>query len=133
MIHKRRNNRINKYIFNQFTYFIVGVIVLILVLFPLSEKIAKQYRLNQEIGELNKEVARLEGKNSDFKNIIGYLESDEFAEEEARMNLNLKKEGEEVVIIKTKNDNMKKIAAKHNKQQLTGTKNPGNWWNYFLK
>lgn len=123
----------NKLIFNQFSYFIIGVLILSFILFPLSKKMTKQYRLNQEIEELNQEINRLEGHNNDFKNIITYLESDEFAEEEARTNLNLKKPGEDVVVIKTKDENVKDDISINKTQNLKNIKNPENWWNYFFK
>ncbi len=100
MFRNKEKKRFEKMIFSQITYFVIGFFVIMLIVFPLSKKITRQYGLNKEISELNAEVKKLEGKNDVLKQMIGYLGSDQFAEEEARINLNLKKEGEEVVVIK---------------------------------
>jgi len=54
---------------------------------------------------LEKEIANLENKNSNFKDLVSYLESNQFVEEQARLKLGLKKEGEDVAVIKNGLDN----------------------------
>ena len=77
----------------------------------------------------------MENKNSQLKNVITYLESDQFVDEKARLNLNYKQPGEEVVVIKNK-----ETTANGNKDQGSiGTSaeveksNIQKWIKYFFK
>ncbi len=133
MIQKRRNFFIN-FIFSPKIFFLVGIIIVIAISFPLSKNISKKYKIDKEILELEEEIKTLEGANSDFKKMITYLESDYFVEEQARLNLGLKKEGEEVIVIEDGGEALRqdKISLTNN---LNTDKNfiPFVWWSYFFK
>ena len=79
---------------------VINLAVIILVLFPLAKKINQQRALRREIKELETEAERIDDKNKDLGDLLNYLQSDGFAEKEARLNLDLKKPGEKVVIVK---------------------------------
>ena len=79
---------------------IIGFILLALIAVPLVRKINQKRALDSEIQVLSEQATRLEQKNSDLQDVMGYLESSGFAEKEARLNLDLKKPGEQVVVIK---------------------------------
>lgn len=98
MIRKKRNF-FARAIFNPKTLSFLGLIVIVAISFPISKSISKKYKIDQEILELEKEIEAMEGANSDFKKMLTYLESDSFVEEQARLNLSLKKQGEKVVVI----------------------------------
>ena len=134
MIQKNKRNIFEKLIFNQIAYFVIGFLILILISMPLSKKIGQRYQLNKEIDEFNKEIERMSSNNNDLKNLITYFESQEFTEEEARINLNLKKEGEEVVVIKNKDEKVlqTKINTKNNNELIKNQSNQIKWWNYFF-
>lgn len=133
---RNENSRIKNIVFGQAAYFFIGAAVLVLVAYPLFKKASQQYGLNKEIGELNREISELEGKSRELRGIISYLESDEFAEETARLNLNLKKEGEEVVVITGRDNGSSPDRSGWNKDNLTKEKkdipNPLKWWYYFF-
>ncbi|MDO9399487.1 MAG: septum formation initiator family protein [bacterium] len=107
MTNKSRNkkNFIYKFFFSQKFLAFLGLIIIILISFPLAKNISNRYRINNEIKELEKEITNLENKNSNFKDLVSYLESNQFVEEQARLKLGLKKEGESVVVIKNGLDN----------------------------
>lgn len=98
MINWRKNNYFEK--FNQKFLTLLGLAAIVLISFPLAKSMVKQYRINKEISGLKKEIGNLQNKNADLKNFVSYLESDQFAEEQARLNLGLKKPGEELTVIK---------------------------------
>ncbi|MFH1583172.1 MAG: septum formation initiator family protein, partial [Candidatus Falkowbacteria bacterium] len=100
MMKRRKNNYFEKIFFNQKFLTLLGLVVIILIGFPFAKNTLKQYRINKEISELKKEIFDLQNKNVDLKNFVSYLESDQFAEEQARLNLGLKKPGEELTVIK---------------------------------
>lgn len=84
----------------QFLVLLVLVIALVFISFPSFKKRQKGQELKNEIDEIRKEIERYEKGNSDLRDLLLYLESDQAAEEKARLNLGLQKEGEKVVVIK---------------------------------
>lgn len=141
---QRKNNYFEKIFFNQKFLTLLGLAVIILISFPLAKNTIKQYRINKEISGLKKEIAALENKNVDLKNFVAYLESGQFAEEQARLNLGLKKPGEELTVIKPaagqgRSDAASSAAPIFNIPGLEKAKpaakqsNPKKWLNYFFK
>jgi len=59
----------------------------------------QQSAVDKEIASLKQEAAKAQSQNSQFKKMIDYLESDQFAEEQAKLKLGLKKEGERVAVV----------------------------------
>ncbi|MFA5359645.1 MAG: septum formation initiator family protein [Patescibacteria group bacterium] len=143
MINRRKNNYFEKIFFNQKFLALLGLIIIILISFPFVKNTLKQYRINKEIGELKQEISDLQNKNVDLKNFVSYLESDQFAEEQARLNLGLKKPGEEVMVIKSDNNKastststsatMFNIPGYEKAKPEVKQSNPEKWFNYFLK
>jgi len=113
--------------------------------YPLAKNIAKQYGINGEIKDLEKEISGVESKNSELKGLIDYLGSDQFAEEQARLNLNYKKKGEEVLVIddeKYAGDASSTGKANTSPYTISGKDkvppppvigNPTRWWRYFFE
>lgn len=144
MINQRKNNYSEKIFFNQKFLTLLGLAAIILISFPFAKNAVKQYRINKEISGLKKEIAALENKNVDLKNFVSYLESDQFAEEQARLNLGLKKPGEELTVIKMAAGQAPAGAASSGATifNIPGyaklgpeakRSNPRKWLNYFLK
>ncbi len=144
VIRRKEKNFISRLIFNQKSLVILGLIIIIFVSIRLVENLKKRYYVNKEIKELEKEIAGLENKNLNFEELLTYLESEQFIEEQARLNLGLKKEGEEVVIVQSDNNQPKEFSNKSKESQIYTTlgkkevkptsllTNPRKWWNYFF-
>ncbi len=85
----------------------------------------------------------MENKNIDLNKFVSYLESDQFLEEQARLKLNLKGQGENVAVIKNAStDNQPSLEATSTIFDLTGLNkaqpqktvtNAQRWWKYFFK
>ncbi len=139
MITRSKNNNFKKIFLSQKFLSLLGLLAVILISLPFSKNAIKQYRINREIGELKKEISSLQNKNVDLKNFVSYLSSDQFAEEQARLNLGLKKPGEELLVIKTENDenastsNIFNIPGYDRPEPKPKSSNPGKWVDYFLK
>lgn len=145
MVNRVKKNIFQKIFFNQKFLSLVGLMVIILISFPLAKNAIKQRRINQEISDFKKEIATLQNKSVDLKKFVSYLESDQFAEEQARLNLNLKKSGEELTVIKPAISGVKILASTtegnsifnipgYNKEETQKElSNPRKWFNYFFK
>ncbi len=118
---------------------VLGVIALAMLIFPLKEKLNQRQGIEREIESLEAEISKLDSQNQELESLIKYLQSDQFVEDQARMNLGLKKEGEEVVVIRdgggqvagafSGNDDADTV-AKEDKQGSFS--NWGKWWSYFF-
>ncbi|MDD5072034.1 MAG: septum formation initiator family protein [Patescibacteria group bacterium] len=133
MINKRRSF-FSKIIYNQKFLALVGLGLVIFISFPLAKNVSKRYHLNREIKELGEEIADFESKNKDLKQLITYLESEQFVEEKARLNLGLKKPGEGVVIIKDDISTTTAISpGPKDKGGAGDLSNLRRWWNHFFE
>jgi cell division protein FtsB len=114
------------------------LIVFMLVAWPLSQKLFKSREVNKEIAGLESEIGDLNKKNSDLRQLIDYLESDQFIDEQARENLNFKKAGEEMVVINDLDTEevLEKQESLYRLASNVEEKKPGNpekWFKYFFK
>lgn len=141
MYNNKKGTKFKKIFSNQVFITLLGMIIIVLISIPLAKNISKQYKINNEIKLLQEEISNLKGKNTNLKNLISFLESDQFVDEEARKNLNFKKEGEEVVVIKDKildktgtndelNSNYQINQPKEKKTKRLS--NPEKWLKYFF-
>jgi cell division protein FtsB len=132
---------VQKIFFNQISFALLGLIVLGAIGYPLAKNVGKRYDVNNEIKELETEIGGIENKNLELKNLIDYLDSDQFAEEQARLNLNYRQEGEEVVVIENGQQPQNNAAgANITSYSISGMdktapppvkNNPVRWWEYF--
>ena len=100
MFRKSNKNFISRFLFNSKTFAFIGLVIIVLISIPLAKVTSQRYKVDQEIKELEQEIIDLEKKNIDLKEFIDYLESNQFIEEQARLQFGLKKESEEVAVIK---------------------------------
>lgn len=114
--------------------------LIILISYPLVKKINQQRALNKEIKALQAESENITNRNKDLRELINYLSGDSFAEKEARLNLNLKKPGEQVAVIKD-NQITEETATTSSAFNIPGLdktaaplviSNQRKWWNYFF-
>ena len=131
---------LNRLFFLPVSLAILGLALLVLISIPLARNASRQYEINQEVESLQKEISDLESRNTELNDLIGYLNSSGFAEEQARLNLNFRKEGESVVVVKDPGDDaaagepVRAGAQPAASGLAAGTAtNPQKWWLYFLQ
>lgn len=114
-------------------FFILGIVIFGFLLFALLNKFFESREIDQEIRESEEEIARLETKNSELKELLSYLDTDAFLEQEARLKFNMQKPGESVMVVpegsgdeKRKND----LAVLTAEEKFRS--NPAKWWDYFF-
>lgn len=137
---KRKESALLKLIYHRVTITLIGLVVLVSISIPLAKNVSKQYRINNEIKELETEITRLESKNTELKKLMDYLESDQFIEEQARLNLSYKKADESVVVVKPQDEGKDSVSgagedgADSNNYAFTegSSSNIGNWWRFFF-
>lgn len=140
---KRSNNIFKRFLSSQVFLTMLGLGILTLISIPLAKNISQRHKIDEEVGKMQEEISRIEKKNSGLKELVNYLESDQFAEGEARLKMGLKKNGEQVVAIKEtiKNPEERNVEPQtvFNMPGLDNLKpektpnNPTRWWLYFFK
>mgnify|MGYP001604526162 FL=1 len=78
---------------------LLAIPVLVLLLFKLGEVLVMSYETNKDIRSLEKTIGDLEKSQRELREFTSFLQSDFFAEKEARLKLGLQKEGEIAVAL----------------------------------
>ncbi|MCX6745390.1 MAG: septum formation initiator family protein [Candidatus Parcubacteria bacterium] len=127
---ERRKNRIffSDLILSKF--FLIGCLVIFFViLFGLAKGTIKNHQVSGEIKDLEDQIQSLSRQNQEFSQLIEFLKSDAYVEQEAKLKLGLKKTGENLVVIPQPATNL--LASKNEVDK--GLFNPVKWWAYFFK
>jgi len=105
----------------------------------LTKAVYKKYQLDQEIESLKIEINKMDKKEQELTNLINYLGSQNSLEKEAREKLNLKKEGESVLMV-SETDLAKDLAGSSgqrspasSEEKLAPENNLVKWWKFFFK
>jgi cell division protein FtsB len=97
------------------------------MLFNVGRLAYKNYQFNLREAELVSDIASLENEIQDLENKIIYFQSDSYKEKMIRAKLNLKKEGEEVVVITPS-----PVAEQVTEETELPKTNPKKWLWYFF-
>jgi len=124
----KSHNFLFRLVSSQLFLAIIGLIFLVAIAFPLARTFSQKRLVEKEIDEVKKQINEYEGENQKLKELIIYLQSDQSLEEQARLNLNLKKPDEAVVVIEDK----KNSAVESIKVTDEKTSNILKWWHYFF-
>jgi len=126
--------------FNSKIYIILGIVLIIVFSAAASKEFLKKHQLDNEIADLESEIDRLKVEEDEFIKLIDNYNSENYIEQEARVNFNYKKRGEKVVVIKTdndkvylnSNDNMPEESNSNQVERGFNTDNLKLWWDYFF-
>ncbi len=114
--------------FSKF-FLVFCVFLLLAILVGLAKGTVKNYRMNTEVQDLQNEINRLARQNQEFGQLIDYLKSESFIEQEGKLKLGLKKPGEQLVVIP---QDKIILNTDQDKGNQAGS-NPVKWWSYFFK
>ena len=123
-----------KNLLGKIPFQLAAVLILVLVFSlgsALSKELYREYRIKKEIESLKAEIEAMEKDNYELSQLIEYYQTDEYKEAEARRRLNLKAEGEKVVMIDEKQNTPEEMKAQEEAQK-SGVPNYMKWWNYFF-
>lgn len=112
------------------TFFLLFILVLILI--PYYNRLSRKKIIENEIKKERENIGLYEKENGELQGLISYLNSDQAAEENARVNFGLQKEGETVVVVKipSKNETEELSLENKNKTEVSCFQK---WYNYFFK
>lgn len=115
----------------------IGIFFIIIFSIGISKRMMRKNQINKETEQLRAEIERLEANSKDLNDLLAYLNSNDFIEEEARTKLGLRKDGEQIVIINNnKSNNTKAINSSPKVYRPATSKeksNPEKWRDYFFK
>lgn len=130
--HKTRSqNFLYRFFISQRFFTAIGLFCLILITLPLARTYSQKKIIEKELAELQANIDKFEYSTTELQEMVKYLDSEQSLESQARLNLNLKKPGETVVVIESELGNIDQ--DKEILDQNEEISNFKKWQNYFLK
>lgn len=125
---RQRPSFLYRFLVNPRTFALIALFFLLLILVPLAKNYSRQRLVEKEIAGIQQEIADFEAKNKDLEDMLVYLQSDQSLEEQARLNMGLKKPGETVAVIQgdvfgVEMPEVSRPESLPNRQK---------WWQYFV-
>lgn len=114
-------------------FYVAMALALALVGFAYGRSYYQAYKVKKEIESLQEQVRKLEKKRLESMKILSYVMSNDFVEEKARVELNLKKPGEHVIVMPDE-ETAPNAPVRQPAEDLSGQTeaNPIKWWKYFF-
>ena len=117
----------NSFIKSKFaTVVLIGV--LIVVMYGTAKIIVQKRSIDKEIAKLQAQMDKIKKDNNQLSSLIQYLNTPEYQEKSAREKLNLKKDGEFVVVLPPGQDS----GASTEQQPSAPKPNYQQWFDYFF-
>ncbi len=115
-------------------FLILGTVFLIFLLVGYGRMYYQNYLVNKEIARLELEAQNVRAKKSQMLEMLEYSKSQSFVEKQARLELNLVKDGEHVVMVKKLAGTDGGEGRQKNKLVVESEEvfNPLAWWRYFF-
>src|SRR5680860_1624449 len=114
---------------NQRFLAFMGLVLLVLISFPVLKTYSQKRLIEEEMTQMKDNIAHYEMETEKLQEMIEYLGSEASLEKQARMNLNLKKPGETVVVIER--DDMQNDKMEGDSQEVE-VSNLKKWKDYFF-
>ena len=121
-----------KFLFSPFFIFLL-ILILIGVIIAAGKEGSHKYQTDKEINDLEKKISSLKDRKEALFNFLDYFNSEEFLEKEARLKLNLLKEGEKLVIISSdRRTDLENQILEKNETEKKQLSNFRKWRNYLF-
>lgn len=119
-----------RFLASQRFLIIVFLLIAIAICFPLARSISKKRIVEKEIAGMRAENEAYANRSKELREVIDYLQSDASLEEQARLNLGLKKANEAVVVVNRQTSKATSTSISEAEDRAT---NWHRWINYFFK
>jgi cell division protein FtsL len=139
-----QGTKIKKILASRITLFFL-LLAFIWLILNVANVYYRKYKINKEIEDLKAQIASADKSNQQISEMIDYLGTSSYLEKQAREKLNMKKPGEEVVIIEPSSDSTASsspnaqnsiVDNKINQPAAESQKPESNlvrWWRFFFK
>ena len=133
-----RSSGFGRQILSSKILLILSLVILIFFSTNLVKQVINRRDLQKEVSALEEEINRLQGRNQELDSLIGYFESLDFVEKEARTKLNLRKPGEQIIIVEEEpaesrlTESVKDVPVDLVSGEIVILTNAEKWWNYFF-
>ena len=104
------------------------MLALVLSVLKVGKELARRHQINKEIDSLNQQLSAAQLNRDKLEDLISYLKTDQYVEEQARLQLNLSKPGENRVDL-SQNPQALAINDNFNDDRSNWQK----WFDYFFK
>lgn len=126
-------NSMSKFTSSKFFVFLL-ILILIGIITAATKESYRKYQIDKEVANLKEEMESLKERNELLSDLLDYFDSEKSLEKEARLKLNLLKEGEKLVIISPdknkKTDSESQASEDSQKEQVSNFKK---WLKYLFK
>ncbi|MBT3539072.1 hypothetical protein HOF40_02845 [Candidatus Parcubacteria bacterium] len=131
---KREQQSSVRRFFASRSFLIVALIIMTLFTLGFARAYYQDYKVKQQINQLEDEVKSLENKKIESIEILKYVTSDKYVEDKARTELNMKAEGEQVIFIQDLNEENRGegINDEYGTEDGQTISNPVKWFYYFI-
>lgn len=119
---RREKKSFLKILFYSSFFTIILLVFLVITLVSFIKTLNREREVKNKIANLEMEIKNLEGDKIDLGQAIEYFKTDFYKEKEAREKFGMKKEGEQVIVILTPEEEKEKEKI-----------NPKKWWEYIFK
>jgi len=119
-----------RFLASQRFLIIVFLLIAIAICFPLVRSISKKRIVEKEIAGMRAENEAYANRSKELRAVIDYLQSDASLEEQARLNLGLKKANEAVVVVNRQTSKATSTSISEAEDRATNWRR---WINYFFK
>ena len=116
----------DSFIKSKFATVALAAVLILMMLFA-GRAVVQKYQVDKEIAKLNAQVAKVKKNNEDLSYLIKYFNTPEYQEQQAREKLNLKKDGEYVVVLPDTNG-----AVSGAQGSAANKSNARQWFDYFF-
>ncbi len=130
-------NKLKKILCSRFCVFLL-LLAFVWLSLVLIKAVYKKHQLDQEIGALKTEIEKMDKKGQELTQLLNYFGSQDYLEKEAKEKLNLKKEGESVIMVPssvigqaTSSESGAMSAVQ--KSETAIENNLIKWWKFFFK
>lgn len=119
-----------RFLISQRFLVIVFLIITIAISFPVARSVSKKKIIEKEIAEMKAENEAFANRSKELREVIDYLQSDASLEEQARLNLGLKKSNEAVIVVSRQEAQISSTSITETEDRIT---NWNHWLDYFFK
>lgn len=116
-------------------FLVLGLVLVTYTFIVLGKMVWQNYQINQQIKNLEKEVAAIEADNQKLSDLVSFFQTEDFKEKEAREKLGMVKPGEKVLVFPGIDSNEVSILEDDTGQKKEEEKKLSNiqkWWKFFF-